>query len=102
MRQDAPIQALVAEVGSLSLEFTRLSQLTGDSRYYDAVQRIYDRLYEQQNKTRLPGLWPIIVNARKAGFTADRTFTFGGMADSLYEYFPKVGYRTPPILHNSH
>ena len=33
---------IVAETGSLSLEFTRLSQLTGDMKYYDAVARLTD------------------------------------------------------------
>lgn len=79
----------------MSLEFTRLSQLTGDPRYFDAVQRIADRFYEQQNNTRLPGLWPVTVNARRGLLTTDRTFTFGGMADSLYEYLPKVHW---PVL----
>jgi mannosyl-oligosaccharide alpha-1,2-mannosidase len=34
---------LSAEIGSLSLEFTRLSELTGDAKFFDAVQRISDR-----------------------------------------------------------
>lgn len=83
---------LVSELGSLSLEFTKLSQLTGDDRYYDAVQRIADFCEEQQDSTRLPGLWPITVdmtNPAKPDFTNDGGFTLGGMADSLYEYFPK-------------
>lgn len=80
---------LVAEIGSLSLELTRLSQLTGDNKYFDAVQRINDHLFEQQMDTKLPGLFPIIVNAREANFKSGTVFTVGGMADSLYEYFPK-------------
>lgn len=80
---------LLAEIGSLSLEFTRLSQLTGDPKYSDAVQRITNHLSDQQMKTKLPGLFPIVVNAREADFTSVAIFTIGGMADSLYEYFPK-------------
>jgi mannosyl-oligosaccharide alpha-1,2-mannosidase len=80
---------VVAEIGSLSLEFTRLSQLTGDPKYFDAVQRITNFLSDQQMSTKLPGLFPMIVNARDADFTSITTFTIGGMADSLYEYFPK-------------
>jgi len=50
---------LIAEIGSLTLEFTRLSQVSGDPRYYDAVQRIMDVLEAQQDLTNLPGcgLW---------------------------------------------
>lgn len=88
-RQEALGSVLLAEVGSLSLEFTRLTQLSGDLKYYDAIQRITDVFEKQQNDTKLPGLWPVRVNTLSQDFTKDRTFTFGGMADSLYEYFPK-------------
>lgn len=87
--QEAPSNALSAELGTLSLEFTRLSQLTGDSKYFDAVQRISDLIEEQQNQTSIPGLIPITVKPSESDLTAYHTFTFGGMSDSLYEYFPK-------------
>uniref|UniRef100_A0A093VK55 alpha-1,2-Mannosidase n=1 Tax=Talaromyces marneffei PM1 TaxID=1077442 RepID=A0A093VK55_TALMA len=63
---------LLAEVGSLSLEFTRLTQLTGDPKYYDAIQR----------------LWPMIVDLQNLKFQGSQ-YTLGGMADSTYEYLPK-------------
>ncbi|KAF2763517.1 seven-hairpin glycosidase [Pseudovirgaria hyperparasitica] len=86
---EASMNVVTAELGSLSLEFTRLSQLTGDLRYYDAIQRITDVLEKNQNSTKLPGMWPLSVNSQREIFTVDRTFTLGAMADSLYEYFPK-------------
>jgi hypothetical protein len=76
---------LVSEIGSLSLEFTKLSQLTGDMRFYDAVQRIMDAFEESQSKTKLPGMWPIVIDAQKLTFDRDSTFTLGGMSDSAYE-----------------
>lgn len=30
----------IAEIGSMSLEFTRLAQLTGNSSYFDAIHRV--------------------------------------------------------------
>jgi mannosyl-oligosaccharide alpha-1,2-mannosidase len=87
--QVAPSKALVSEIGSLSLEFTRLSQLTGDPKYYDAIQRVADELEKEQEKTTLPGMWPITVDMQTPSFKEDTTFTLGGMSDSLYEYFPK-------------
>jgi mannosyl-oligosaccharide alpha-1,2-mannosidase len=87
--QPASEGALVAEVGSLSLEFTRLSQLTGNPKYFDAISRITEVLDDHQGLTNLPGLWPVLVNARDQIFYKDAGFTLGGMADSLYEYFPK-------------
>lgn len=82
-------QTSIAELGTLSLEFTRLSQLTGDPRYYDAVQRVADCLENQQNQTRFPGLFPNVVNARDCFFFDGVSFSLSGAADSVYEYFPK-------------
>jgi hypothetical protein len=84
-RQTAPHQVLVSEIGSLSLEFTKLSQLTGDMKYYDAVQRISDAFEKAQDTTKLPGMWPVVVDASKPAFDSDNFFTLGGMSDSLYE-----------------
>ncbi|KAM0716750.1 hypothetical protein Q7P37_008195 [Cladosporium fusiforme] len=81
--------SLLAEVGSLNMEFTRLTQLTGDPKWYDAIARITNVLEENQNQTRLPGLWPVFVDASKNDYHFDTTFTLGGMADSVYEYLPK-------------
>ncbi|KAJ9142764.1 alpha-1,2-Mannosidase [Pleurostoma richardsiae] len=87
--QTPPRSVLVAELGSLSLEFTKLAQLTGEARYYDAVQRIADEFEKSQDKTKLPGMWPIVVDGAKPSFSGDNAFTLGGMSDSLYEYLPK-------------
>lgn len=56
-------QAVLAEIGSLTLEFTRLAQITGDVRYYDAVARISNELDAIQMSTSLPGLWPTRLDA---------------------------------------
>ena len=89
-KQEATTNMLIAELGSLSLEFTRLSQLTGDMRFFDAISLISDILYEQQNKTQLPGMWPFVVDAKQGNLMHGNAFTLGAMSDSLYEYFPKV------------
>ncbi|KAI0805549.1 glycoside hydrolase [Xylaria sp. FL0064] len=88
--QRAPTTVLLAEIGSLSLEFTKMSQITGDMQYYDAVQRIYDELEDAQSNTRLPGMWPVLVDASTSpmDFKGDG-FSLGGMSDSAYEYLPK-------------
>ena len=44
---------LLAEIGSLTVEFTRLSQLTGDFRYFDVVQRISEEMEFAQNTTSI-------------------------------------------------
>ncbi|KAL1964927.1 hypothetical protein VTN77DRAFT_6280 [Rasamsonia byssochlamydoides] len=80
----------VAAIGSFTLEFTRLSQLTGDARWFDAVQRLMETFDEQQNRTKLPGMWPLMVSAPQADFTQDTTFGLGALADSMYEYLLKT------------
>ncbi|KAK1708823.1 family 47 glycosyl hydrolase [Colletotrichum lupini] len=88
--QDVGNGALVAEIGSLSMEFTRLSILTGDPKFWDATQRIMEIFERQQNKTNIPGLWPLVVNPKDEVFNQGDDFTLGAMADSLYEYLPKM------------
>ena len=54
----------LAELGSLSMEFTRLAQLTKDPRYYDAVARVTNALSELQDRgTKLNGVFPDYVDA---------------------------------------
>lgn len=88
--QIADETALLAEIGSLSMEFSRLSQITGDPKWYDAIARVTTALEQQQSGTKLPGMWPILVNTRKPDFTADTGFSIASMADSAYEYLPKT------------
>ena len=87
--QEADRHSLLSEVGSMMLEFTRLSQLTGDPKWFDAITRVTNVLHEWQNQTKVPGLWPTLVDAKNLNLWKDITFSFGGQSDSLYEYLPK-------------
>lgn len=58
---------VLAEIGSLSMEFTRLAQLSGEHKYYDAVARITNNLEEFQKKTRLAGMWPTHLDVSGCG-----------------------------------
>jgi mannosyl-oligosaccharide alpha-1,2-mannosidase len=78
-----------ASPASLSLEFTRLAQLTGDDKYYDAIDRVRAFLERTQNESLLPGMWPMMINFRDEKVT-DSAFSLGALADSLYEYLPKM------------
>ncbi|KAF2402007.1 seven-hairpin glycosidase [Trichodelitschia bisporula] len=81
---------VLAELGSFGIEFTRLSQLTGDARFFALAQRIADAMAGQQNGTQMPGLWPVSVDPRSLDFTVDAQFSLGAMADSAVEYLPKM------------
>ncbi|KAF2845745.1 glycoside hydrolase family 47 protein [Plenodomus tracheiphilus IPT5] len=81
---------IIAEMASASVEFTRLSQLTGDMRYFDAISRVSNVLDEQQGQTMLPGMWPIGIDVRTPNLMRGTQFGLGAMSDSAYEYLPKM------------
>lgn len=87
---DAERSICLACLGSFTMEFTRLSQLTSQPKFYDLVLRISKILDRTQESTRLPGLWPTTVNAAEEEFNQSRQFSIGALADSTYEYFPKM------------
>jgi mannosyl-oligosaccharide alpha-1,2-mannosidase len=77
-----------AAVGSFTLEFTRLLRLL---EILNTMMRslVTSVLIEHQMSTQLPGMWPTFINAREQTFLED-SFTFGALADSLYESLPKM------------
>ncbi|KAL7936922.1 glycoside hydrolase family 47 protein [Trichoderma chlorosporum] len=79
----------MAAGGTLCMEFTRLSQITGDPKYYDATERLKQFFYRFQNESALPGLWPVTMNFRAEKLIESR-YTIGGSADSMYEYLVKM------------
>jgi mannosyl-oligosaccharide alpha-1,2-mannosidase len=100
---------IVAQIGSLSLEFIRLSQVTGDPKYTDAIQKITNQLENTQNYTTLPGMWPSQVDCAGSQLLfSSQAYTLGVFAgkfvfcfklsitnnvnvlDSLFEYLPKT------------
>lgn len=71
----ASLRSGVAEFGTLSMEFTRLAQLTGKDKYYDAIARITDALDEWQNRQDdtaplIPGIFPQDIDASGCNSTA--------------------------------
>ncbi|TXT13600.1 hypothetical protein VHUM_00967 [Vanrija humicola] len=78
-----------AEVGSMTLEMTRLSQITGNRTYYDLVQRATDYLDEHvAPRSKYHPLIPMhFVPDGKAPMHG--SYSFGAMADSYFEYLIK-------------
>lgn len=79
-----------ASPGTLLLEFTRLSQLTGDPKYYGAIAPIADLFHAGQNETNLPGVWPQWVSMSAPDVVSGYFFSLGSGADSLFEYTIKM------------
>ena len=78
-------QAVLAEVGTLQVEFRYLSKATGDAKYARAANRVFDVLGKQRPPNGLFGIHVSTSNALVSG-----QVTFGALGDSFYEYLLKV------------
>ncbi|CCC09642.1 hypothetical protein SMACR_03674 [Sordaria macrospora] len=81
----ASTSAGMAEMGTLSMEFTRLAQLTGENKYYDAVARITDALEDLQNRedgTALPGIFPEHIDASGCNRTAQAASSWENLSNA--------------------
>lgn len=84
--QQVSQHATLADLTSYSLAFTRLSQLTRDMRFYDAVARTITILASQQSRTRIPGLWPADINLQNLDLTSSNTFNLHTTSHSAYAH----------------
>ena len=79
---------LLAEVGTLALEFRDLSKHTGNETYAKKSQHIFEVLKEIQPDS---GLFPKFLTSKdKHVQISGKEVSFGAMGDSFYEYELKV------------
>lgn len=77
--------SILAEFGTLHLEFAYLTEVTGDPVYLEKVQKIRDTL----DKADKPdGLYPTYMSAETGRF-ANSHISLGALGDSFYEYLIK-------------
>lgn len=82
-------QAL-AEIGSFSLEFGRLAQITGKAEYYDIVHRATAQLANGWKQGRTRGaLLPTHLDDSQPD-KLEETYSLGSLTDSYYEYLLKA------------
>ncbi|KFY22953.1 hypothetical protein V493_06202 [Pseudogymnoascus sp. VKM F-4281 (FW-2241)] len=81
----------LATIGTLVLEWTRLSDLTGDDEYAELSQRGESHLLrpKPEENVPFPGLVGTNVNLTSGEFVDDRG-GWGGGDDSFYEYLIKM------------
>ncbi|KAJ1980163.1 hypothetical protein H4R35_001220 [Dimargaris xerosporica] len=84
-------RVLLAEIGTIQLEFAKLSQFTRNPKYDQAAQQVIYRLDKMQ--TDYPGLIPAHLDA-DTGKPRSDLYTFGAMGDSYYEYLIKYAVLT--------
>lgn len=90
-------KTILADIGSVQLEFLYLSILTGNGTYAKQMLGIYDTLFEKNPNA--DGLYYVIVDPN-TGICDGKMITIGALGDSFYEYLLKLwifagGPRTP-------
>ena len=89
----------LATLGSLALEFTRLSEITGDGKYKNSTDYLTRAFRDVQLDSTLPGMWPEAISGvgnmtgfAKEGMRLSRRYSLGALSDSTYEYLVKVSF----------
>ena len=77
--------SILAEFGTLHLEFSMLSKATGDAKYLEKVMKIREFI---KNTDRPDGLYYNYVNPQ-SGAWGQRHVSLGALGDSFYEYLLK-------------
>jgi len=90
--------SIVAEFGTVQMEFRLLARLTGNAEFKEKTEKVYEIL---KNMNPPHGLYPYFVrnSGARPEFSNDK-LTFGAMGDSFYEYMLKVwlqGGRTEDV-----
>ncbi|CEF69521.1 Mannosyl-oligosaccharide alpha-1,2-mannosidase [Strongyloides ratti] len=76
---------ILADVGTLHLEFDYLSNITGDSNYRNKVINVRNIIEKQKKVDNLYGLYL----SKDDGHFVTREVSLGAMGDSFYEYLLK-------------
>ncbi|KAJ1969082.1 hypothetical protein H4R35_006244, partial [Dimargaris xerosporica] len=82
-----PGQCILAEVGSVQLEFGKLTYLANNHDYLDRAYDVIKKL--TKNKPPVPGLYPFALDV-DGGDYANVTASMGSKSDSFYEYLLKM------------
>ena len=77
--------AVLAEFGTIQLEFKYLAYHTGKRKYWDVAQRIMNHL---QHVDKPHGLYPVFMSPGSGSWTSQK-ITLGALGDSFYEYLIK-------------
>lgn len=79
-----------AEATTIQMEFKYLSHITGDMKYWNAAEKVMDRmneLVEAKGSSALDGLVPIYIDPHSGNF-ASREIRLGSRGDSYYGKLP--------------
>ena len=77
---------ILAEIGTVQLEFKALSKHTGDPKYHNTAHAVYNKL---EKITPPDGLCPLFLDPNSGKFSGSQ-ISLGAMGDSYYEYLIKL------------
>lgn len=77
--------SILAELGTVSVEYLTLARETHNEAYSNIVKHIYDTV---EKAPTWDGMLPTMLDVR-TGMPSHGTYTMGGSADSYYEYLLK-------------
>eukprot|EP00658_Telonema_sp_P-2_P033439 TRINITY_DN24544_c0_g1_i1.p1 TRINITY_DN24544_c0_g1~~TRINITY_DN24544_c0_g1_i1.p1 ORF type:complete len:561 (+),score=121.90 TRINITY_DN24544_c0_g1_i1:86-1768(+) len=77
---------ILAEIGTVQLEFKALSYHTNDPKYHSIAHKVYNKL---ESITPANGLLPLFLQPNSGGFSGNQ-ISLGAMGDSYYEYLIKL------------
>eukprot|EP00762_Andalucia_godoyi_P000116 ANDGO_02385.mRNA.1 Mannosyl-oligosaccharide 1 len=77
--------SILAEVGTVQLEFRKLAQLSGRQDFEDRIERLNAVLFKNRPAD---GMYPIYVNTQTGTFQGGQV-TLGALGDSFFEYLIK-------------
>lgn len=78
--------SILSEIGTMHLEFSYLSDITGNSTFREKVKKVRDIL---KNMEKPKGLYPNYIHP-KTGKWGQHHMSLGGLGDSFYEYLLKA------------
>ena len=79
---------MLAELGTFQLEYYYLTHVTGDIKYKQYADTVYQWFINNQSHSK-DGLYPVHIDTQHGTFKNQEYF-MGGMADSFYEYLLKT------------
>ena len=96
--------AVLADAGTLQLEFFTLADRTKDRKWYEYAKKTMDVILSYTpstpNSIMSPsGLYPLFINPNTGKFTSDKSYAVGALGDSFYEYLIK-SWRAFPNAQN--
>ena len=86
-------QSILSEFGTLSMEFTYLSDITGDKKYVNAIDKLQATIFNYNVKGNKDCSFPLFWNT-ESGRSANSHTSLGAFGDSFFEYLIKEWIRS--------